>query len=74
MNLKDKLNHYGSIKEPFLFIIDFEMKNFEVIVLKDLPNDIKYNINNDKTTIQRRRDINDAWDYWKSDDHCHTSR
>ena len=51
LTLKEKLNYYGSIKEPFLFIIDFEMKNFEVIALKNLSKDIKYNINNDKITL-----------------------
>jgi para-aminobenzoate synthetase component 1 len=44
--LKDKLNYYGSIKEPFLFIVDFDISSFDVITLKNLPNNIKYSINN----------------------------
>ena len=46
MNLKDKLNYYGSIKEPFFFVIDFDMKNYEVIPLSELPSDIIYEIDN----------------------------
>ena len=44
MTLKDKLNYYGSKKEPFFFVIDFDMVNFDVIALKDLPDDIMYQI------------------------------
>ncbi len=46
MNLKDKLNYYGSNKEPFFFVIDFDMENYEVIPLKELPSDIVYEIDN----------------------------
>ena len=46
MNLKEKLNHYGSKKEPFFFVIDFDMKNYEVIPLSELPSNITYEIDN----------------------------
>ncbi len=46
MNLKEKLNYYGSKKEPFFFVIDFDMKNHEVIPLNELPKDIVYEIDN----------------------------
>lgn len=46
MNLKEKLNYYGSKKEPFFFVIDFDMKNYEVIPLSALPSDIIYEIDN----------------------------
>ena len=44
MNLKEQLNYYGSIKEPFLFIIDFDLINYKILPLKDLPKNIKYKI------------------------------
>ena len=56
MNLKEKLNYYGSIKEPFLFIINFDLTNYDVIPLKDLPKDIKYDINN-KIKIEEHSEL-----------------
>lgn len=50
MNLKEKLNFYGSIKEPFLFVIDFDMKNYDIILLKDKEDDILYSIDNQNQT------------------------
>ena len=44
MNLKDRLNYHGSKKEPFLFIISYDMKDFDVIPLTDIQKDIKYQI------------------------------
>ena len=46
MTLKDKLNHYGSLKEPFLFVIDYKINNYDIIPLKNLPNNILYSISN----------------------------
>jgi len=46
LNLKEQLNLYGSNKEPFLFIIDFDLINYKVIPLKSLPKDVKYKIDN----------------------------
>lgn len=43
--LKNLLNKYGSLKEPFLFIISYDMSNFYVKPLKELPCEIKYEIN-----------------------------
>jgi para-aminobenzoate synthetase component 1 len=42
--LKTLLNHYGSLREPFLFIIDYSLNNYEVIPLKVLDSSIKYSI------------------------------
>lgn len=42
--LKNILNKYGSLKEPFLFVISYDLKEFYVKPLKDLPSDIKYEI------------------------------
>lgn len=44
MNLKDTLNHYGSLKEPFFFLISYDLKSFHIEPLKDLAEDIKYEI------------------------------
>lgn len=45
-DLQNKLNHYGSLREPFLFLISYDMKNDDFILLKDLKNqNIKYEIN-----------------------------
>lgn len=43
-NLQEILNYYGSLKEPFLFIISYDLSEFYVKPLKDLPEDIKYEI------------------------------
>ncbi|MEA3512894.1 MAG: aminodeoxychorismate synthase component I [Campylobacterota bacterium] len=40
-----KLNNYGSKKEPFLFIVDYELKNYEIFPLSNLPNNIQFTIN-----------------------------
>ena len=57
MNLKEKLNFYGSKKEPFLFIINFDLSNFDIIPLKNLPNNIKYSINNQKESKKHNKQI-----------------
>ncbi|RXK12502.1 aminodeoxychorismate synthase component I [Halarcobacter mediterraneus] len=43
-NLQEILNYYGSLKEPFLFIISYDLTEFYVKPLKELPEDIKYEI------------------------------
>ncbi len=48
MNLKEKLNKYGKQKEPFLFVISFDLKNYDIIKLKDIKNDIHYCIDSNK--------------------------
>ncbi len=44
MNLKEKMDFYGSKKEPFLFIISYDMNQYDVIPLNNISNDIKYKI------------------------------
>ncbi|MEA3353730.1 MAG: aminodeoxychorismate synthase component I [Campylobacterota bacterium] len=44
LNLKETLNSYGKQKEPFLFVIDYELKNYEIIPLNKLPENIKYKL------------------------------
>lgn len=55
LNLKEKLNLYGKQKEPFLFVIDFDLKNYDIVKLKDLEkNRISFQIDND---LQRSHDL-----------------
>ena len=44
MSLISKLNYYGQNKIPFFFIISYDLSNYDVISLDDLPSDIKYNV------------------------------
>jgi para-aminobenzoate synthetase component 1 len=43
--LKNILNKYGSLNEPFFFCISYDLSKFFVKPLKELPPDIKYSIN-----------------------------
>jgi len=47
LNLKEQLNFYGEKKEPFFFIINYNKTDYEVIPLKNLPDTIQYQINNE---------------------------
>ncbi len=42
MNLQSTLNQLGSIREPFFFCISYNLSKWDVIPLKDLPNDIRF--------------------------------
>lgn len=45
VNLKQKLNEYGSLKEPFLFIVSYDLQKNYIEKLSKLPSNIKYKIN-----------------------------
>jgi len=45
LELKELLNYYGSKKEPFFFLISYDLKEYDVQPLKDLDQDIKFEIN-----------------------------
>jgi len=45
LSLKNILNKYGSQKEPFFFLISYDLKNYVVQPLKDLDEDIHFEIN-----------------------------
>ncbi|NQY20983.1 MAG: aminodeoxychorismate synthase component I [Campylobacteraceae bacterium] len=45
-DLINKLNKYGSLKEPYLFIISYDKKSSDFYLLKDLPKDVEFKINN----------------------------
>lgn len=42
--LINTLNKYGSSKEPFLFIISYNLEKFYIKPLKDLPKEVKFKI------------------------------
>lgn len=44
-NLENILNKYGSLKEPFFFIVSYDLSKFYVYKLSQLPNNIKFEIN-----------------------------
>ena len=39
------MNHYGGLKQPFLFIISYDLSSYDVIPLDQLPDSINYSIN-----------------------------
>jgi len=55
--LKDILNKYGSQKEPFFFLISYDLKNYVVQPLKDLDEDIQFEIN-EKVSSKIHENIN----------------
>ena len=58
MNIKEQLNFLGAKKEPFLFIIDFDINNFEIIPLSSLTDDICFQMDKDSQNISSNIDIN----------------
>ena len=59
-NLKKTLNKYGSLKEPFFFIISYDLSKFYIKPLKNLPKEINFELNekvssklNKKETIEK---------------------
>ncbi len=48
MNLKEQLNSYGKQKEPFLFVISFDLEDYDIIKLKNIKDDIRFCIDSDK--------------------------
>lgn len=44
-SLQEKLNFYGSLKEPFFFMLSYDLTQGVVKPLKNLPDNIKYEIN-----------------------------
>ena len=48
--IKDKLNKLGSLKEPFLFVLSYDLEDFYIEKLSKLPQDIKYKLNSKHTS------------------------
>ena len=59
MTLKETLNSYGKDKEPFFFCISYDLKDWEVHKLSQLPLDIQYSLNNqNQTTSKNKNQLN----------------
>ena len=59
-DLKEKLNKFGSDKEPFLFVLSYDLEKLYIEKLSKLPKNIKYKINENpnnkidfKTTLEK---------------------
>mgnify|MGYP006282972287 CR=1 FL=1 len=46
--IKEKLNRFGEEKEPFLFIISYDFSKFYIEKIKNLPEDIRFEIDSNK--------------------------
>ena len=55
--LKDILNKFGSQREPFFFLISYDLKDYVVQPLKDLDEDIQFEIN-EKVSSKIHENIN----------------
>ncbi|MBY0540085.1 MAG: aminodeoxychorismate synthase component I [Campylobacterales bacterium] len=57
--IKEKLNKFGSLKEPFLFILSYDLSKFYIQKLSNLPSTIKFELNFKEhqkiKTIQKNR-------------------
>ena len=65
MNLKEQLNFYGEKKEPFFFIINYDKTQYEVIPLTNLPDTIKYEINNELKYKKHFNKLEKEYAYFK---------
>lgn len=42
--IRQILNKYGSLKEPFFFMLSYDLKNYEIFPLKNLPKDVQFEL------------------------------
>lgn len=57
MILQKQLNELGAKKEPFLFLISYNLEQYDLIPLKNLPKDIRYSIDRKDNYIQHPHKI-----------------
>ncbi len=55
-DLKETLNKYGSKKEPFFFVISYDLSKWDVTPLKNLSKDIKYSFEEIQEEVQVNKD------------------
>ena len=57
--IKERLNKFGSLKEPFLFVLSYDLSKFYIEKLSNLPSTIKFELNFKEhqkiKTIQKNR-------------------
>ena len=46
--IKEKLNKFGSKKEPFLFVISYDLSKFYIEKISELQTSVKYEFNTKK--------------------------
>jgi para-aminobenzoate synthetase component 1 len=63
LDFKEKLNLLGSKKEPFFFCISYDMSQWEVHKLSQIPNDIKFNIDNKYTNYSTNNNTQNNTNY-----------
>ncbi len=49
------LNDYGQKREPIFFMIDFELKNFQIHPLKHIPKEIRFEIDTKPKSKERKK-------------------
>lgn len=54
---QEKLNNYGSLKEPFFFMISYDLKKCVVHPLKNLPSTIQYEINQKVSSSKKNLEL-----------------
>ena len=47
--IKEKLNKFGSLKEPFLFVLSYDLSKFYIQKLSLLPSSIKFEFDSKET-------------------------
>jgi para-aminobenzoate synthetase component 1 len=57
LELKEKLNSYGKKREPFFFCISYDMTKWEIYKLSELPNNIKFSIDNKTHMLQKKHTL-----------------
>jgi len=57
VTLQKQLNELGAKKEPFLFLISYNLEQYDLIPLKNLPKDIRYSIDRKDNYIQHPHKI-----------------
>ncbi|MGA1932887.1 aminodeoxychorismate synthase component I [Arcobacter sp. YIC-464] len=53
--IEEEINKFGSLNEPFFFVISYDFKKFYCKKIKDLPNNIKFEINSQKTNESKHK-------------------
>jgi para-aminobenzoate synthetase component I len=58
--IKEKLNKFGSLKEPFLFVISYDLSEFYIEKLSSLPANIRFELNSKnhhKSNISKKNNL-----------------
>lgn len=53
--IKEKLNKFGKEKEPFLFVLSYDLSRYYIQKLSELPSNIKFEINSNVSLISKSK-------------------